>query len=169
MNLARAAQDRRMAVRAIAATLILLSAGNAADATPPAPIVLSVSAPTSVKSGGSRDVSVTMTNVGTTPVLVLPNVLRLRIEGAGAEYVPYPGPPIDPWDGARELAPGLHATVLFRDTSDKRGIWRLPRGSFSITAVYEVTPDLAPPSRIAGAGRLWRGRVQSSPVTMVVD
>jgi hypothetical protein len=158
-----------MALRAIAATLILLSAGIAADAQPQAPIALGVSAPTSFNSGESRDVSVTMTNVSTTPVLVLPNLLRLRIEGAGAEYVPYPGPPIDPWEGARELAPGLQVTIRFSDTSDKRGIWRLPRGNFSITAIYEVPTDLVPPSRIPDLGRLWRGRVQSSPARMAVD
>jgi len=102
-------------------------------------------------------------------VAVLPNMVRLRIEGAGAQYVPYPGPPIDPWEGASELAPGGAATVEFRDTSDKRGIWRLPPGSHRITAVYEVTADLAPPQTMANPGGVWRGRLESQPVTMIIS
>ena len=101
--------------------------------------------------------------------MVLPNMVRLRIEGAGAEYVPYPGPPIDPWAGASELAPGGTVTVEFRDTSDQRGIWRLPSGSHRITAIYEITTDLAPPQTIANPGRVWRGRLESLPVTMVIS
>jgi len=158
-----------MAIRSIAAWVVIFCAGIPAGATPAAPLVLSVSAPTAVKGSEARDVLATLTNIGTTPVLVLPNLVRLRIEGPGTGYVPYPGPPVDPWGGAHELAPGLHATVVFRDTSDKRGVWRLPRGGFSITAVYEVTPDLVPPSRFLDPARLWRGRLESSPVKMTVD
>ena len=118
--------------------------------------------------GESRDIAVTIANGGSAPVVVLPNMVRLRIEGAGAEYVPYPGPPIDPWAGASELVPGGTVTVEFRDTSDKRGIWRLPPGSHRIAALYEVTTDLAPPPTIANPGRVWRGRLESPPVTMIV-
>jgi hypothetical protein len=113
-----------------------------------------------VAVGESRDVLVTVANGGSAPVVMLPNMVRLRIEGAGAEYVPYPGPPVDPWAGAREMAPGATTTVEFRDTSDKRGLWRLPPGSHRIIAVdgsrttadvCESRTDLARPiGKLAG-------------------
>ena len=116
----------------------------------------------------SRDISVMIANGGTTPVRVLPNQVRLRIEGIGAEYVPYPGPPIDPWDGVRELVPAATVTVVFIDTSDRRGVWRLQPGNYRITAVYDMPPDLAPPSTIVDGSRVWRGRLESSPTLMKV-
>jgi hypothetical protein len=154
---------------AIAALALLGVAGPGAAAGPPVPLSLLLSAPARVAVGESRDIAVTFANGGSTPVAVLPNMVRLHIEGAGAQYVPYPGPPIDPWEGASELAPGGAVTVELRDTSDKRGIWRLPRGTHRITAVYEVTADLAPPQTMANPGEVWRGRLESQPVTMVIS
>ena len=150
------------------AMAVVVATGVAAT-SPPAPLTLRVSAPTRLHGNDARDISVTIANAGSEPVLVLPNSARLRIEGTGAQYVPYPGPPIDPWGGAHELAPGATATVVFRDTSDKRGVWRLPPGTYRITAIYEVPADLAPPASIANPGRTWRGRVESPPATMTVD
>jgi len=146
---------------------LLVVAGIGA-AAPPVPLSLRASAPARVAVGDSRDIAVTIANDGSAPVVVLPNMVRLRIDGAGAEYVPYPGPPIDPWASASELAPGGTVTVEFRDTSDKRGIWRLPPGSHRITAVYEVTTYLAPPQTIADPGRVWRGRLESPPMMMII-
>ena len=147
---------------------LLVVAGIGAAAAPPVPLSLRISAPARVAVGESRDIAVTIANNGPTPVVVLPNMVRLRIEGAGAEYVPYPGPPIDPWASASEIAPGGTVTVEVRDASDKRGIWRLPPGSYLVATLYEVTTDLAPPQTIANPGRVWRGRLESSPVTMVI-
>lgn len=154
--------------RAIGASALLFVMGIAAEAAPPAPVSLRVLAPRAVSVNQPRDISVLITNGGATRVMVLPNMVRLRIEGIGAEYVPYPGPPIDPWDGARDLAPGATATILFPDTSDKRGVWRLPPGEYRITAVYEVPPDLSPPATIADPSQVWRGRLESPPATMTV-
>ena len=55
-------------------------------------------------------------------MVALPNLVRLRCEGERAEYLPYPGPPVDPRGGAHELVPGARMTVRFRDASDKRGV-----------------------------------------------
>ena len=121
--------------------LVVVAVTGVAAASPITPLTLRVSAPAKVHGNDSRDISVTIANAGSEPVLVLPNSARLRIEGVGAEYVPYPGPPIDPWGGAHELAPGAAATVVFRDTSDKRGVWRLPPGIYRITAIYEVRAE----------------------------
>jgi len=148
--------------------LLLAAAGIAAAVAPAVPLSLRVSAPGRVAVGESRDIAVTIANDGSAPVVVLPSMVRLRIEGAGAEYVPYPGPPVDTWAGASELAPGGTVTVEFRDASDKRGIWRLPPGSHRITAVYEVTTYLAPPQTIADPGRVWRGRLESPPMMMII-
>jgi hypothetical protein len=148
---------------------LLTVAGIGAAAAPPVPLSLRVSAQARVAVGETRDVAVTIANGGSAPVVVLPNMVRLRIEGAGAKYLPYPGPPVDPWAGARELAPGGTVTIEFRDTSDKRGVWRLPPGSHRITALYEVPTDLALPPTLANPGRVWRDRLESLPVTMSVD
>jgi len=148
---------------------LLVAAGIGVAAAPPAALSLRVSAPARVNIGESRDISATIANVGTAPIVVLPNMVRLRIEGAGAEYLPYPGPPVDPWAGARELEPGGTVTVEFHDTSDKRGVWRLPPGSHRITALYEVPTDLGPLPTFASPGRVWRDRLESLPVTMIVD
>lgn len=153
----------------MSALAFLVAAGTAATAAPPASLSLRVSAPATVDANKPRDISVTIANAGATPVLVLPNLVRLRVEGIGAEYVPYPGPPIDPWGGARELAPGATATVEFRNTSDRRGVWRLPPGSYRIIALYEVPPDLAPPPPITQPGQMWRGRLESPPAMMTVN
>ena len=142
--------------------------GSAAEAPPPTRVSLCVFAPRAVNVNEPRAISVMITNGGATRLMVLPNMVRLRIEGIGAEYVPYPGPPIDPWDGARDLAPGATATILFPDTSDKRGVWRLPPGEYRITALYEVPPDLAPPATIADPSRVWRSRLESPPPTVTV-
>ena len=141
----------------------------AAEPAPPAPPVLRVLAPAAIRANEPRDISVTITNGGATPVVVLPNMVRLRIDGEHAQYVPYPGPPIDPWEGARELAEGASAAVLFRDASDKRGVWRLPPGDYRVRALYEVPPDLTPPAGLASPNRVWRGRVESEPVSMTVQ
>jgi hypothetical protein len=147
---------------------LLVVDGIGGAAAPPVPLSLRVSAPARVAVGESRDIGVTIANNGSAPVVVLPNMVRLRIDGAGAEFVPYPGPPVDPWVGASELAPGGTVKVEFRDTSDKRGTWRLPPGSYLVAALYEVTTDLAPPQTIANPGRVWRGRLESPPVTMII-
>jgi len=169
MNTGEANRDRRKFAQAIAASALLVAAGAAAATSPPALLTLRVSAPASVKSNEPRDISVLIANGGTTPVLVLPNMVRLRIEGSGAEYVPYPGPPIDPWGGAHELAPGAIATVVFINASDKRGVWRLPPGNYRIIAIYDVPADLAPPATIADPRRFWRGRLESLPTKMSVN
>lgn len=169
MNTSDAKRGRCISSRATAALAFLVAAGAADAAAPPAPLSLSVSAPAAVATNKPRDISVTLANGGTTPVLMLPNMVRLRIEGIGAEYVPYPGPPIDPWGGACELAPGANATVEFRNASDKRGVWRLPPGNYRITALYEVPPDLAPPATIVEPSRVWRGRLESPPAMMTVN
>ena len=103
------------------------------------------------------------------PVLVLPKMVRLRIEGSGAQYVPYPGPPIDRWGDARELAPGATVTVVLSNTSDKRGIWRLPRGDYRIIPLYDVPPDLVPPATIADRSPVWQGHLEGSPASMSVN
>jgi hypothetical protein len=121
-----------------------------------------------VRAGEARDIVVTISNDGAGPVVVLPNAARLRIEGRAAQYVPYPGPAIDPWQGARQLAPGERMTVPFPDASDRRGIWKLPPGEYRVVATYEVPHDLAPPRELTGAGLVWRGRVESAAAPMIV-
>jgi len=130
--------------------------------------VLQVSALARAGHGESRDIVVDIRNGDTVPILILPNLVRLRIEGARAEYVPRPGPPVDPWQGALQLAPDAGARLRFADASDKSGVWRLPPGDYRIVAVYEVPRDLLPASAIAGPGRLWRGRIESPSAAMTV-
>jgi hypothetical protein len=98
----------------------------------------------------------------------LPNLVRLHIEGVGAEYMPYRGPAIDSWTGTTELAPGKSTTVVFRDAADKRGVWRLPPGDYRISARYHVPPELAAPPTVSHRERVWRGMVRSAPVAMTV-
>jgi hypothetical protein len=133
----------------------------------PAP-ELRVSAPPSLAAAGPRDLSVTVTNPGQGSIIVLPNLVRLQIDGAGAHYVPYPGPAIDPWAGATALAPGGSTTVVLRDTSDRRGVWRLPPGEYRANAVYDVPADLAPPPAFRQPERVWRGQVRSPLAAMTV-
>jgi len=161
--------ERRKVAQAMAAAALLVAAGAAAAASPLAPLRLRAFAPATVSANEPRDISVTIENGGTTPVLVLPNMVRLRVEGVGAQYTPYPGPPIDPWGGAHELAPRATATVAFGNASDKRGVWRLPPGKYRIIPVYDVPADLAPPATIADRSRIWRGRLEGSPASMRVD
>ena len=174
MNDGATNRDRPNFARAMAASVLLVAAAAGAvaaagAAAPPlAALTLRAVAPATVRADAPRDISVVIENGGTTPVRVLPNMVRLRIEGAGAEYVPYPGPPVDPWGGARELAPGASAAVAFVDASDKRGVWRLPPGNYRIVPVYNVPPDLAPPATIADPSRVWRGRLEGPPVSMRV-
>jgi hypothetical protein len=162
-------RGRRHCAGAITALVLLVAAGTAVESAPLASLSLRVSAPANVDASGPRDISVTIANGGARPAVVLPNMVRLRIDGAGAEYVPYPGPPVDPWAGARELVSGATATVLFRNASDRRGVWRLPPGRYRIIARYDVPPDLAPPATIADPDRIWRGRMESPPAMMIVD
>jgi len=156
------------AVALLAALAVATGESRAAEPMPSAPD-LSVSAPASVRAGEPRDIVVTIANRGRTPVVVLPNLVRLRIENGSAQYVPYPGPALDPWQGAHELAPGASTQLRFPDTSDRRGIWRTPPGEYRIVAVYEVPEDLLPAPAIANPGRVWRGRVVSPAVAMTVD
>lgn len=168
MNAAEANRDRLIFVWAMAASAVLVAAAAAAAASPPAPLALRVVAAAAVSANEPRDISVMIANGGTTPVLVLPNRVGLRIEGSGAQYVPYPGPPIDPWGDARELAPGATATVVFSNASDKRGIWRLPPGNYRIIPLYDVPPDLVPPATIADRSLVWRGHLEGSPASMSI-
>ena len=158
---------RRAAVRTIAAAF-LVAAGFPAHAAASAPLSIRVSAQGADGASAQRDIAVTIANVSDAPVRLLPNLVRLRIEGIGAEYVPYPGPPIDPWGGTRILAPGATATIVFRDASDKRGVWRLPPGTYRVTAIYDVPHDLAPPESLAGKEQPWRGRLESPAATWVI-
>lgn len=169
MKIGAANRDRRSFVQAVAVSALLVAADAAAGASPSAPLELRVSAPAALIASQSHDISVVITNIGTTRVRVLPNLVRLRIEGHGAQYVPYPGPPVDPWGDARELAPGETATVAFISASDRRGIWRLPPGNYQIIAVYDVPSDLAPPATIADPDRVWRGKLQSLPASSRVN
>jgi hypothetical protein len=152
----------------MAAWALLVAAGAVAAASPPAPLALRVIVPATVSANEPRDISVMIANGGTATVLVLPNRVSLRIEGSGAQYVPYPGPPIDPWGDARELAPGATATVVFSNASDKRGIWRLPPGNYRIIPLYDVPPDLVRPATIADRSPVWRGHLEGSPALMNV-
>jgi len=152
---------------ALAAFVLAFSTAFAADA--PAPLTLDLIVPPVVAADVPRDIAVRLTNKSTAPLLVLPNMLRLRIEGRRAEYVPHPGPPVDPWGGARELAPGAAMRVDFPDTSDKRGVWRLPPGNYRVRAVYEVPRDLKPPASVAGPAQVWRGRLESAPALMTIQ
>ncbi len=167
MNGIERLRRRRTAVRTVAAAF-LVAAGFPASATPSVPLSIRVSAQRTGSGSAQRDIGVTITNVSRAPVRLLPNLVRLYIEGDGAEYVPYPGPPIDPWGDTRMLAPGTTATLVFRDASDRRGIWRLPPGTYRVTAVYDVPKDLAPPESIAGQQPPWRGRLESPPETWVI-
>ena len=150
------------------AAALLVAAGFPAHAAASAPLSIRVSAQGANRGSARRDIAVTITNVSGAPVRLLPNLVRLRIEGTGAEYVPYPGPPIDPWGGTRILAPGTTATIVFRDASDKRGVWRLPPGTYQVTAIYDVPHDLASPESINGKEQPWRGRLESPAETWVI-
>jgi len=158
---------RRAAARTFAAAL-LVAAGFAANAEVSVPLSIRISAQHAGSGQAQRDIGITITNVSRASVRLLPNLVRLHIEGTGAEYVPYPGPPIDPWGGTRMLAPGSTATIVFRDASDRRGIWRLPPGTYRVTAIYDVPQDLAPPESIAGLQPPWRGRLESPAETWVI-
>lgn len=135
----------------------------------PTPLTLDLIVPPVVAADVPRDIAVRLTNKSTAPLLVLPNMLRLRIEGRRAEYVPHPGPPVDPWGGARELAPGTTMRVDFPDTSDRRGVWRLPPGNYRVRAIYEVPRDLRPPPSVADPAQVWRGRLESAPALMTIQ
>ena len=106
--------------------LVVVAATGVAAASPITPLTLRVSAPAKVHGNDSRDISVTIANAGREPVLVLPNSARLRIEGVGAEYVPYPGPPIDPWGGrtSSRRARRLRSCFAIRRTSAAYGVCR---------------------------------------------
>lgn len=147
----------------------MLAVGTAFAADSAAPLALDLIVPPVVVADVPRDIAVRVTNKSTAPLLVLPNMLRLRIEGRRAEYVPHPGPPVDPWGGARELAPGATMRVDFPDTSDKRGVWRLPPGNYRVRAVYEVPRDLKPPASVADPAQVWRGRLESAPALMTIQ
>jgi hypothetical protein len=167
MNRLERLRRRRTAIRTVAAAL-LVAAGLPAGAAASAPLSIRVSAQRTGNGQTQRDIEVALANVSRAPVSVLPNLVRLRIVGAGAAYVPYPGPPIDPWGDAQMLAPGAAATLVFRDASDRRGVWRLPPGTYRVTAIYDVPKDLAPPESIAGQQPPWRGRLESPPETWVI-
>jgi hypothetical protein len=157
----------KIAYRGVGLSLLLALAPTAAE--PPVPLSLHVVAPAMIAAKAPRDIAVRIANTGAALVIVLPKMVRLRIEGQRAEYVPYPSPPVNPWDGARELAPGASMTVEFPDTSDRRGVWRLPPGTYRVRAIYEIPPDLKSPESIADAARIWRDRLESAPVTMTVN
>jgi hypothetical protein len=145
-------------------TITAIAAEGASHAAAP----FRLSAPVAPDPRAPRDLAVNIVNTAANAQWVLPNLIRLRAEGAGAQYVPYPGPAIDPWGGARELAPGESATVLFRDASDRRGVWRLPPGSYRIRAIYDVPENLAVAPFVSDAGRVWRGRSESPAAAMSV-
>lgn len=149
-------------------SVVWLVAQVAVAAEPAAPLTVRVSVPALLKPKDARDVTVTLANESAKPVLVLPNLVRLRIEGAGAEYVAYPGPPVDPTEGARTLAPGATEKVVLRDTSDKRGVWRLPPGAYRVVALYEVPAELRLSTPGLDAASLWRGRLESAAVPFTV-
>jgi hypothetical protein len=77
--------------------LLWLVACEAKLAPPAGPLSLRVSMASVLKPEDPRDVTVTFTNQSAQPLVVLPRLLRLQFEGSGAEYVPYPGPRLDPW------------------------------------------------------------------------
>jgi hypothetical protein len=94
---------------------------------------------------------------GARPILVVPNLVRLRFDGAGAEYVPYPGLALAPRQRALQLAPVAQTRFLPTHASGRRGVSRLPPGDCWIVAVQEVPPDLRPPEPSLEAAGLWRG------------
>lgn len=165
---ARLPSIARRSLLLLVAALSFTAIAVAADAESRPPPELRVSAPSRVAAGAPRDISVAFINPGGTAIVVLPNLLRLHIDDAGAQYLPYPGPAIDPWGGATELAPGGSTALVFRDASDRRGIWRLPPGEYRVSAVYDVPADLAAPRSLIQPDRVWRGQVRSPPVVMTV-
>lgn len=103
--------------------------------------------------------------------MVLPGQLGWEIRslsGNALEYVPFPGPALSPWEGARVIAPGERVELKQTGVRDRDGIWKLAPGAYQLSVGYEVPIDFEReagprPGHLAGK-KLWSGRLTSHSI-----
>lgn len=116
------------------------------------------------------ELAVILNNHGAAPLIVLPQSLHREYVPLGkgaADYSPYPGPPIKPWNGAFLLRPGQSRTLVLRGMEDGDGVWRLESGRYELNVRLSVTREQSQASAAAlealGAA-IWEGEMQSPKI-----
>ncbi len=129
------------------------------------------------QAGSPADVSVTFTNLGEKPVVVLQHCCRLEFKGPDAQYAPYPMPPLSPWTKAQALAPGKSMTTTFSKLTVWEGKWDVKPGTYEVRAAMSVSnKTIKAPAGPAGspvkvpkpAGQVWKGEIRTDPIGIVV-
>jgi hypothetical protein len=116
------------------------------------------------------EMSVIVRNRGRIPLVILPQALRRMYTAAGsgsAEYTPYPGPPVPPWEGAFSLQPGQTHTLTFVGMRDGDGSWKMEPGSYELRVRLNVSADAARSAEehVAHFGAaIWQGNLRSSAI-----
>jgi hypothetical protein len=107
------------------------------------------------------------------PVIVLPQSLHREYVSVGsgaAQYSPFPGPPIKPWQDAFLLRPGQSQTLMIRGMHDGDGVWNLEPGRYEMSIRLAVTPETtkACASEVDNLGAsIWEGDIQSSKIRVI--
>ena len=116
------------------------------------------------------ELSVIVQNRGGIPLVVLPQALRRVYSAVGsnsAEYSPYPGPRVPPWEGAFSLQPGQTRTLTFVGMRDGDGSWKIEPGRYELRVILSVSGDTAKSAEehVAHFGAaIWQGNLQSAVI-----
>ena len=119
------------------------------------------------------DLSVILRSNCGAPVIVLPQSIRRKYVSVGsgaAQYSPFPGPRIKPWQDAFLLRPGQSQTLIVRGMRDGDGVWNLEPGRYEMSIRLTVTPETAKASALQvenlGAS-IWEGDIRSSNIRVI--
>jgi hypothetical protein len=119
------------------------------------------------------DLSVIVRSGCSAPVIVLPQSIRRNYVSVGsgaAQYSPFPGPPINPWQDAFLLRPSQSQTLMVRGMRDGDGVWNLERGRYEMSIRLTVTPEAAKASalQVKNPGApIWEGDIRSSNIRVI--
>ena len=111
-------------------------------------------------------------NRGDSAVVILPAAMRRSYtasSGGTARYLPYPGPPIAPWQGAFLLRPGERHALEFTGMRDGDGIWNLDPGDYELALRLHVTPEFAHAAEQHAeelGATVWVGELLSAPIAV---
>jgi len=113
------------------------------------------------------DATVYLTNTGEKPLVLFGPSCRLRVEGAGADYIYKTKPPFAPGCDPRTLAAGETVIFRFSGLQDSHGGWQLLPGKCRLTALYALSEKHFRqfPARWKNA---WLGEIETKPVPLEI-
>ena len=115
------------------------------------------------------NLSVTFQNTSDKQFIVFPVYVRRNytsLDGKKAEYIPYPGPAINPWPTAIVLNGGEVKTANFKGMQNGDGIWTLEPGQYELGAILTIAPEAifgVVPDKYKGMD-IWRGSIETGVI-----